>query len=210
MANAPWIWRVLKRLGWAELIYGQQNGERTLYLARLPLTPMTPWGQLLFHTFYRGDEDPDPHDHPWAFWTRPLGQGYYEEVMDHDGTLRINHVRKGSWHWRDFTYTHRVLFPDTAHGGSYSGYYDHRISTMQVNEAARAKNAWWPLHTLVWRGPYRKVTWGFWVLGNNPILDRIGWNIQSNPCTTGRDTTKGRMKVPFRTYIYGEEQTEPL
>src|SRR3546814_1271720 len=46
------------------------------------------WGQLLWHVFYRGDEDPDPHDHPWDFWTRPLFQGYYEELMEHDGTLR--------------------------------------------------------------------------------------------------------------------------
>lgn len=193
----------LGRLGWAELIYGQvKEGGRTLYLARLPLTPMTPWGQLLWHVFYRGDEDPDPHDHPWAFWTRPLFQGYWEEVMQRDGSMKMNHVRPGQWHFRDFTYTHRVLYPDHAHLGSYDGYTDQIGSVMRVIEPARAKNACWPLHTLVWRGPYRKVTWGFWVKGDSPVLDKLGWYIQSNP------VVDQRMKVPYRTYIYGEEQTD--
>lgn len=198
----------LGRIGWAELIYGQARAEgRTLYLARLPLTPMTPWGQLLWHVFYRGDEDPDPHDHPWDFWTRPLWQGYWEEVMDHDGTLRLNHVPKGRWSFRSWAYTHRVLYPD--HG--VDGMFVLPITVMAETEEARARIADWPLHTLVWKRPYRKgITWGFWVLGNNPILDRIGWNVQTNPCTTGQDPVKGRMKVPWRTYVYGEEQKEPI
>lgn len=176
-------------LGWAELIHGSgRHGERTLYLARVPLTPMTPWGQLLWHVFYRGDEDPDPHDHPWRFWTFPL-QTYVEEVLQHDGTIVINAVQRWRWHFRDFTYTHRVVGP--------------------------VKKGAWPLHTLVWRGPYIKGRrWGFWVKSNNPVLEHIGWYIQSNPCTSMRDTNhlsdRWRMKVPWRTYLYGEEQKDPL
>ena len=179
----------LHRIGWAELIYGQaKEGGRTLYLARVPLSPMTRWGQLLWHVFYRGDEDPDPHDHPWRLWTYPF-QTYLEEVMEHDGTLRYNRVERWRWHFRDFTYTHRVIGPLDC--GS------------------------WPLHTLVWRGPYiAGRRWGFWVKGNNPVLDLIGWHIQSNPCTTMTDTDRlserWRMKVPWRTYIYGEKQKEPM
>lgn len=200
---------LLGRLGWAELIYGQaREGGRTLYLARLPLTPMTPWGQLLWHVFYRGDEDPDPHDHPWDFWTMPLFDGYYEEVMDHDGTIRLNLVRAWRWQFRSWAYTHRVLYPQHSDGGfgrlvdSYHG----------MQPAYRGSTAVWPMHTLVWRKPYRPgLTWGFWVLGNNPVLDRIGWNVQTNPCTTtSAPMDQWRMKVPYRTYIYGEEQKEPI
>lgn len=198
-------------LGWAELIYGSgRRGERTLYLARLPLTPMTRWGQLLWHVFYRGDEDPDPHDHPWDFWTMPLGQGYYEEVMEHDGTIRLNRVRAWHWHFRSWAYTHRVLYPEHSDGGfgrlvdSHSG----------IQAPYRGTNACWPLFTLVFRRNYNGRPWGFWVKSNNPVLEHIGWNIQSNPCTSMRDTNhlsdRWRMKVPWRTYLYGEEQKDPL
>lgn len=200
----------LGRIGWAELIYGQVKDEgRSLYLARLPLTPMTRWGQLLWHVFYRGDEDPDPHDHPWDFWTMPLGQGYWEEVLQNDGTTRMNRVRPWTWQFRSWAYTHRVLYPEFGHLGSYDGYTDNIGSVMNLIEPARAKQACWPLHTLVWRKPYNGRTWGFWVLGNNPILERIGWYYQSNPCVNNMaDRSQDRMKVPFRTYIYGEKQTD--
>ena len=125
--------------------------------------------------------------------------------MDYDGILRFNHVRKGSWYFRSFVYIYWVFYPDIGHGGSYSGYYDYCIGIMQINEVVRVKNVWWLLYMLVWRKFYRLVIWGFWVLGNNSILDCIGWNIQSNFCMIGCDTVKGWMKVSWRTYIYGEE-----
>lgn len=205
--------------GWAELIYGQvRNGGRTLYLARLPLTPsdMTvpwrvkehPWwspkgwklvdGQLLWHVFYRGDEDPDPHDHPWDFWTFPLS-AYYEEVMDHEGTITLQLVPAWRWSFRSWAYTHRVMYPRySAIDGACL------VDNVAIPERYRGPDALWPLHTLVWRSPYCKVTWGFWV------LDRINWYVQSNPCTTGLIAGKSRMKVPWRTYIYGHEQREPI
>lgn len=37
-------------------------------------------GRLRLHVFYRGDADPDCHDHPWDFWTFPLTP-YVEEVV---------------------------------------------------------------------------------------------------------------------------------
>lgn len=202
--KAPLIWRLLDRIGWAQLIFGQMNGQRTLYLARLPLTPMTPWGQLLFHTFYRGDEDPDPHDHPWAFWTLPLGTGYWEQVMQRDGSLEMNHVPAWKWSWRDFTYTHRVLYPDTGIDGMFV------LPITTWDESERDRYAAWPMRTLVWRGPYKKFTWGFWVKGNSPMFDRIGWFAQSNPVTQGGVGPEARMKIPWRTYIFGEEQTEAI
>ena len=48
-------------------------GEGSPYMTRLLI------GRLRLHIFHRGDGDPDPHDHPWAFWTLPITP-YVEEV----------------------------------------------------------------------------------------------------------------------------------
>lgn len=55
-----------------QTVYGSE-GETTPYLTRVVL------GRLRLHIFWRGDADPDPHDHPWGFWTFPLTP-YSEEV----------------------------------------------------------------------------------------------------------------------------------
>ncbi len=79
------------------------------YLIRFHLTPKTRWGQLFLHIFYRGDGDPDPHDHPYDFWTCPLGRIYAEEVYDDTGICMTNMVWPWHWHYRPATYRHRVL-----------------------------------------------------------------------------------------------------
>lgn len=48
------------------------------------------FGRLRFHVFFRGDQDPDCHDHPWGFWTFPL-RSYVEEVLEE----RIEHIYGG-------------------------------------------------------------------------------------------------------------------
>ena len=56
-------------------IYGAEDGKETVYMTRV-------WfGRLRFHIFFRGDQDPDCHDHPWGFWTFPL-RSYVEEVLE--------------------------------------------------------------------------------------------------------------------------------
>jgi hypothetical protein len=37
-------------------------------------------GRLYLHKFYRGDEDPHCHDHPWPFTSLILTRGYWEET----------------------------------------------------------------------------------------------------------------------------------
>lgn len=37
-------------------------------------------GRLYLHKFYRGDEDPHFHDHPWKFTSLILTRGYWEET----------------------------------------------------------------------------------------------------------------------------------
>lgn len=43
----------------------------------------TPFGTIRLHTFYQGDDDAAPHDHPWWFITFPF-KSYTETVMEPD------------------------------------------------------------------------------------------------------------------------------
>lgn len=54
------------------------NGEKTIYLRRFYLV-RTQWFNIFLHQFFRSDDDPDPHDHPWSFISFPLTKGYVEE-----------------------------------------------------------------------------------------------------------------------------------
>lgn len=104
-------------------IYGADDGKETIYMVRA-------WfGRLRFHIFFRGDQDPDCHDHPWGFWTFPL-RTYIEEVLDEcvvktwgtDPVTMEGYVKESSyferrtqivrafrWHYRPATHKHRVL-----------------------------------------------------------------------------------------------------
>ena len=85
-------------------------GDGSPYMTRLLV------GRLRLHIFHRGDGDPDPHDHPWSFWTFPL-TSYVEEVTEVDGIdparwvpyRRRRVVRSWRLHHRASTHTHRVL-----------------------------------------------------------------------------------------------------
>lgn len=67
-------------------------------------------GSIRLHIFHRGDEDPDPHDHPFDFWTFPLTT-YLEKEYDPDGEIapRLNVVKAFRLHRRAAEYRHRVL-----------------------------------------------------------------------------------------------------
>lgn len=186
------MWKLLRWLGLAEIITGTQD---TVYLVRIFLTPRTRWGQLLLHVFYRGDEDLDPHDHHWDFWTLPLLRDYVEEVMrpDHEYTYdgRISHyagtmfdqvVDARRWHFRRAAHTHRVM---------------------------PAPFNIFPLVTLVWRKPdIPGLMWGFWLdltrLGAEQYCDPLGVYTHYNP------RAGHRIKVPWRTYLFKEPQKEDI
>lgn len=128
-------------------IYGA-DGE-TPYMTRLML------GRLRLHIFHRGDEDPDPHDHPWDFWTFPL-TAYVEEAVDMVGerqdilrrTLRVVPAYRISF--RPATYTHRVL-----------GRFDpSRPGRGAVDCFGVARTSKRKIVTIVWLGRSRRP-WGF-------------------------------------------------
>lgn len=157
-------------------IYGAHGEHETPYLTRVWI------GRLRLHIFHRGDADPDPHDHPWDFWTFPL-TAYVEEVANGDladsarqGAVRprrfgdmlflpdrsvhpARHIQiVPAWRWshRAAEHTHRVL-----------GRYD-AMATMEAAMGAFIFGSGRvpPQHkpdkivTIVWQGrPRRK--WGF-------------------------------------------------
>lgn len=117
------------------------------------------FGRLRLHIFYRGDLDPDHHDHPWAFWTFPL-TSYVEEVINPDVVHRVKHhddiwpshqisfrrvVKALRLHHRPATHTHRVL-------GAWSGGYD-KLEGFPETKPGK-------IVTIVWRGPDER-RWGF-------------------------------------------------
>ncbi|MER9278745.1 hypothetical protein [Mesorhizobium sp. M0522] len=133
-------------------IYGAQGEHETPYLTRIWI------GRLRMHIFHRGDADPDPHDHPWDFWTFPL-TAYVEEVAIKTPRSAVTFrqtVPAWRWSFRPAEHTHRVL-----------GRYDLLATTEAALRAfivgsGRVPPQYGPgkIITVVWQGrPRRK--WGF-------------------------------------------------
>ncbi|TPL30202.1 hypothetical protein [Mesorhizobium sp. B2-4-7] len=173
-----------------ETIYGVEGEHETPFLTRLRI------GRLHLHIFHRGDADPDPHDHPWDFWTFPLTP-YVEEVATHglepvgeydpwaSRAIVVTMARKivpaFRWSYRPAEYTHRVL-----------GRYDE-AATMEaamgafVFGARRAAPLFkaGKIVTIVWQGRSTRK-WGF-------LRNRDG-----NWCWT-----------PWREYVFGGGKHAP-
>lgn len=145
------VWRLVETLEWlgpAETVYGKDGIHETPYLTRVRLSPALRSGQLILHIFHRGDADPDPHDHPFDFWTFPLSDYVELETLGppEHGMLLANIVDKWQWHKRPAEYTHIVC----------GLLCQQSWRSFQVK--VRAGRIW----TIVWRKPARRP-WGFWV-----------------------------------------------
>ncbi|MER8503836.1 hypothetical protein [Mesorhizobium sp. M1142] len=173
-----------------ETIYGVDGEHATPFLTRVRI------GRLRLHIFHRGDADPDPHDHPWDFWTFPL-TAYVEEVVDFAlaekvrefarevrGNPRMTRrqvVPAWGWSYRPAEHTHRVL-----------GRYDVLATLEAASMAFIAGAGRVPPHfkpgkiiTIVWQGRSSRK-WGF-------LRNRDG-----NWCWT-----------PWREYVFGGGKHAP-
>lgn len=157
-----------------ETVYGRDKMHATPYLTRIWLTPKTRWGQLSLHIFHRGDEDPDYHDHPFAFWTIPLSCSYYEEVLSADGLIAMFRVKWLRRHHRKASYTHRVICPT--------------IGTF-------------PLVTVIWRSSQRR-RWGFYVPWHYQSIKKMveKYGVQKQDF----EARGFRYWIHWRAYIFGE------
>ncbi len=147
-------------------IWGKEAEANTPMLTRM-------WfGHLRLHIFYRGDQDPDCHDHPWDFWTFPF-HSYVEEVIyypiegPHMQLVRREVVRAWRLHFRKAEHTHRVLGRwrgDTFGPAPVPSYYrnDHRVVTLVWRSADKRKWGFWKLREgrLCW------VPWREYIRGN--------------------------------------------
>ena len=125
-------------------IYRRGKDSLVKYMTRIRLTPYTKWGHLRLHIFWRGDGDPDPHDHPFDFWTFPLTT-YHEMVVGEDGIERDNTVHRFQWHFRKAEHIHRVV---------------GRV-------AYTPRQTGRPFLTLVWASNWKRK-WGFW-----PVVAKV-------------------------------------
>lgn len=124
-----------------QVIYGREGRHDTPYLTRIRL-----WNVGL-HIFHRGDEDPDPHDHPFDFWTFPL-TSYVEDVYNpKENTARRVIVRAWKWHFRPAEHSHRVIGRFSG-DDEYTGYFEPQTDDRKV-------------YTVVVFGQRRR-DWGFW------------------------------------------------
>lgn len=142
-------------------IYGVEGEHNTPYMTRI-------WfGRLRLHIFHRPDNDPDPHDHPWGFWTFPF-TSYVEEVIEPEDVFvaynvnppelrpliagrtetryhrKVQVVHAFQWHYRPATHTHRVIGKLVR---------EHPNGGIQYTDKER-------IYTLVWREPESR-SWGF-------------------------------------------------
>lgn len=137
----------------ARHLFGRSPGDRSPYMSQLII------GRLRFHLFHRGDEDPDPHDHPWSFTTFPL-RSYAEEVTDPaTNAKRVEVVTAFHLHHRLASYTHRVLYPvrPLSWEDIFHGVHLLRISPVIAGRWMRDTG---PIFTIVWTGKKTRP-WGF-------------------------------------------------
>lgn len=119
---------------WQDIMCTDNRDLDALYLKRLRII-QTPWFALYLHHILEADHDPDPHDHPFNFWSLVLRGGYFE---------RLYPGRES----RDSSVVH--YWPMSFH--KMSKYAAHRITDIRPN-------TW----TLIFVGR-RTQDWGYWTM----------------------------------------------
>lgn len=139
--------RIKKAFKFWSVVYGSTLADaETPYLLRIMLTPKTRWGQLRMNVFFRGDKDPDPHDHPWPFWTFPL-RSYREWYVDGTGGhMRQRVVKAFRLHHRPAGFKHIVQGP------------------ADLNQLLGGR----AFATFMWTGPWEQ-DWGFYVNADHDV-----------------------------------------
>lgn len=143
------------RIRWAFMSFmdiKSKTHEGFVYLRRLRLI-QTPVFGLYIHWIFTPDDDQDPHDHPWVFWTWIVRGGYTESIYPRASRDKIppggslaapsQHWPRWSFHGMPLLRAHRItrLAPNTVslvavgrrrhEWGFYTkdGYIDWRVYT---------------------------------------------------------------------------------
>lgn len=135
--------------------HAKKFGKSTIYDGDQSTPYMTRYvcGRNRFHVFHRGDKDPDPHSHPWGFYTFPL-VSYVEEVFNPDTkTSHLNVVKRFKLHYRDEKFCHRVLCSETLKNGNhYTTVHPERFNDLTKK-----------IYTFVRTTSDPNESWGFWM-----------------------------------------------
>lgn len=109
------------------------DGE--IYLIRYRLVD-TPWFGVYLHDIRKEDQDYDPHDHPWVFWSFIL-RGFYGEVW---WRVKEGHAISGM------------------HASSWRRWSLHKMTQDKAHKIHYAEPGTW---SLIVRGR-RNQSWGFY------------------------------------------------
>ena len=134
------------------IIYDRANKEPYLIRYYLLFTDRKKFPFNVFiHKFMKGDDDEDPHDHPWGFFHIILSGGYWEQIpVDEKDNPKFY---KGFYKvWRKPGYWNIV-----------NAKYTHRI---ELDDATPKP---WTLFIPLKQNNY----WGFWVKNNMNVWGKI-------------------------------------
>lgn len=114
--------------------------------------------RIYLHKFYRGDEDPHLHDHPWSFTSLILTRGYFEETYAFgDEDVRLSAEERAASVWRtepgDEQWRRRIFYKPLSLLRRPAT-WKHRVVLKDAK----------PVWTLVKTG-VKERNWGFWILG---------------------------------------------
>lgn len=115
------------------------------------------------HTFFRGDEDRELHDHPWPFWSLVIMGGYHEEIPPDQFETGMNFKREAAapFHPEANAQGHQFVWRGIGELDFRPAKWRHRVVLPQ-KEGERPKLA----VTLVFTKK-KEREWGFWT--------RQGW-----------------------------------
>jgi hypothetical protein len=150
------IERILCRLFRYQDIF--RDGTNDLYLRRWFIYPrykefkkLEP--RIYLHKFYRGDEDPHLHDHPWKFTSLILTRGYWEEVFSKDSPDNVEPYTQIFTSGTDGEVRVRTFYPRFSILKRPAD-WKHRVILKDKK----------PVWTIVKTG-IKERSWGFWIKG---------------------------------------------
>ncbi|MEY2434763.1 MAG: hypothetical protein QOC92_4488 [Acidimicrobiaceae bacterium] len=123
-----------------------KDGSGDVYLHRFRIIK-TPWFALYLHDLNLPDNDRDPHDHPWTFWSLVLRGHYKETVYEQCPDVDEFWSRSTYLGVAQETYKRRWL------AGS--------VHRMGMDKAHKIDSVGPKTKTLVFCGRRRR-NWGFW------------------------------------------------
>lgn len=138
-----------------------KDGTNDVYLRRWFISPRNKdmkklQPRIYLHKFYRGDEDPHLHDHPWPFTSLILTRGYWEETpvsQSRDPRISLKSMATSQYFHRDGE-QYRNVFYSAFSVLRRPSEWKHRVILKDKK----------PVWTIIRTGP-KERSWGFWIKG---------------------------------------------